>query len=918
MAGSPNSSPGGATDGTDERGDSVSHFQGCSFKSKSLPAAVHFNTLPGGERIGDRGVPPCDQLEGTQQISPQGEVQDGGPPYGSLPPPPGRLYDETRPQGCLLRSPDTPGIKEISSLPVRGNNIRIPLSTIWSLTGSQSLHQNPPSYCSETALRRNTYSNLFGRSSPDSPSEGRSNRDFPLCTEAVVQPGFHSETREMLSSPHSSPSLSGCGIRHNSNVHSSARGTDQSNTGSMPGDARVPVDITGGGFKLIRPHEPCSPDRSVGGPSSLQSLATSAGPASPPARMEAEESDIIVSTIPAGPNVVGISNAALSQQSGHHTPSLRPHHQDRCVSAGVGCNLRRQDNRGPLEFGGGKTAHKLSGTQGSDSCFEIIPGRENSVTAPWSGPAFSASYSLGDGQHHCSCVREQEGGHSVTYSVSTGLGTVVLPAHKGIMGNSPSLTGSVECGSRCSLQGIQCTHRMDASEGCLQRHSSSLLCSGDRPLRITLEPPGAPLCVPASGSRSFSSGCFPTGLESVEVFHPPSSGAPAPNSSESEKRQSNCPTSSPELARAALVCSDPADANRCSIPTSQGEVTAVASFRSGSDSPSMEVPQPDCMADIGTAYQAAGFPAEVTNILLASWSQSTKKRYQGPWRAWSKWCTSRDLCPFSAPVTDVLTFLTEISSGRSLEYRTLAVYKSAISQGHLPVGQTKLGDLPVVSRFMKGVFRLKPPTPRLSSTWDIKCLLEFLATLDPPSGLTLQRLSLKLAALLALTSSARAHELVKLDLDFVSIKNDSWEFTLAEHTKVSRPGHSPRRIYLPAYPNNPKICVVRTLQEYRSRTETKRTSSRLLISYVRPFKPISSQSVSRWLRKAMQLAGIACHFTSHSTRSASTSAAAHAGVPLETILAAADWSSSETFKRFYLRSPDKGEFARAVLNVLHD
>lgn len=42
------------------------------------------------------------------------------------------------------------------------------------------------------------------------------------------------------------------------------------------------------------------------------------------------------------------------------------------------------------------------------------------------------------------------------------------------------------------------------------------------------------------------------------------------------------------------------------------------------------------------------------------------------------------------------------------------------------------------------------------------------------------------------------------------------------------------------------------------------------------------------------------------------------GVPLETILVAADWSSSETFKRFYLRSPDKGEFARAVPTVLPD
>jgi len=112
-------------------------------------------------------------------------------------------------------------------------------------------------------------------------------------------------------------------------------------------------------------------------------------------------------------------------------------------------------------------------------------------------------------------------------------------------------------------------------------------------------------------------------------------------------------------------------------------------------------------------------------------------------------------CPLSAPVTDVVTFLTEIVTNQFLAYRTLAVYKSAISQGHLPVGQTKLVDLPVESHFMKGIFRMKPP--RLSSTWDVKRLLEFLATLDSPSGLTLKMLSLKLAALLALTSSAPAH-----------------------------------------------------------------------------------------------------------------------------------------------------------------
>ena len=264
----------------------------------------------------------------------------------------------------------------------------------------------------------------------------------------------------------------------------------------------------------------------------------------------------------------------------------------------------------------------------------------------------------------------------------------------------------------------------------------------------------------------------------------------------------------------------------------------------------------------------------------------------------------------------MLTFLTELVTSQSPEYRTLAVYTSTISQGHLPVCQTRLEDLPVVSRFMKGIFRMKPPTPRLSSTWNVKGLLEFLATLDPPSDLTLKMLSLKLAALLALTSSARAHELVKLDLAFASIKSYSWEFTLAKHTKVSRPGYPTRKIYLPVYPDNPKICVVRALQEYRSRTEKRWQSSRLLISFVRPFKPISSQTMSRWLRKAIQLASIACHFTGHSIKSASTSAAAQEGVPLESILIAADWSLFETFKRFYLRSPDRGEFARAVLAAL--
>ena len=53
-----NGGRGGATDRTNERGNSISHFQGCSLKSRSSPNAVYFNSPFGSERIEDSGVTP--------------------------------------------------------------------------------------------------------------------------------------------------------------------------------------------------------------------------------------------------------------------------------------------------------------------------------------------------------------------------------------------------------------------------------------------------------------------------------------------------------------------------------------------------------------------------------------------------------------------------------------------------------------------------------------------------------------------------------------------------------------------------------------------------------------------------------------------------------------------------------------------
>lgn len=83
-----------------------------------------------------------------------------------------------------------------------------------------------------------------------------------------------------------------------------------------------------------------------------------AGFATPPVWVATQVSDMFVSTICGGPEVVGVVESTLSQPSGHHLTLLRPYHQDRCIFAGLGSNLQWQDNQGMLECGEGRTTHQ--------------------------------------------------------------------------------------------------------------------------------------------------------------------------------------------------------------------------------------------------------------------------------------------------------------------------------------------------------------------------------------------------------------------------------------------------------------------------------------------------------------------------------------------------------------------------------
>ena len=88
-----------------------------------------------------------------------------------------------------------------------------------------------------------------------------------------------------------------------------------------------------------------------------------------------------------------------------------------------------------------------------------------------------------------------------------------------------------------------------------------------------------------------------------------------------------------------------------------------------------------------------------------------------------------------------------------------------------------------------------------------------------------------------------------------------------------------------------------------SRTSTLRsgTDTGLFIPTRPPYQAVSSSTIAQWVKKVLQASGVPSFFTAHSTRGASTTAAAISGVTMAVVLAAAHWSNQHTFIEHYYR-----------------
>ena len=120
-------------------------------------------------------------------------------------------------------------------------------------------------------------------------------------------------------------------------------------------------------------------------------------------------------------------------------------------------------------------------------------------------------------------------------------------------------------------------------------------------------------------------------------------------------------------------------------------------------------------------------------------------------------------------------------------------------------------------------------------------------------------------------------------------------FSITEKLKHTRQGVHQQSLEFSAYKAERMLCIVTHIKRNLEKTNSLRQEeTHLLINFIKPRKAASKETLSNWIKQFIKTAGSDTSvYTSHSTRSATTSFLASKQVDVNQILAAAGWSKEE-------------------------
>lgn len=152
-----------------------------------------------------------------------------------------------------------------------------------------------------------------------------------------------------------------------------------------------------------------------------------------------------------------------------------------------------------------------------------------------------------------------------------------------------------------------------------------------------------------------------------------------------------------------------------------------------------------------------------SQIMLQSLSESTVKQYATSLSWWKDFCIAYEFEFYNPKLDDFQNFLTE-AFVEGASYGIINTLRCAV----FLISQQKLGDHPAISRFMKGIFWVRPLKPKYQGTWDTSVVIRYIKKLYPLEKLALTELSERTAILLALSTGQRAQTLSKINIGWLT------------------------------------------------------------------------------------------------------------------------------------------------------
>ena len=134
---------------------------------------------------------------------------------------------------------------------------------------------------------------------------------------------------------------------------------------------------------------------------------------------------------------------------------------------------------------------------------------------------------------------------------------------------------------------------------------------------------------------------------------------------------------------------------------------------------------------------------------------------------WQNFCSPLSVDSISTSINHVLEFFTEFYDN-NCGYSALNYARSALSALTSLPWDLPIGNHPLITRFLKGVFQIRAALPRYSSIWDVNVVLKYLKSV---------------AMLLLLLSAQRLQTMKLLNIRDFSYTSSFFRFQISGKVK---------------------------------------------------------------------------------------------------------------------------------------